>query len=112
MVCREKKTIRQLLDDLYAKVGTYRTRRENLTLTEELSKGFASKVASSPAAFSGIPVAGTVTIDGTKYLLEDGSWILFRKSGTEPVVRIYGESSDDGKLDRIMKSGKEFITTL
>jgi phosphoglucomutase len=110
MVCREKKTIRQLLEDLYKKVGTFRTRRENLTLTEELSDAFAGKVASRPAAFSGIPVKETVTIDGTKYLLEDGSWLLFRKSGTEPVVRIYGESSDDRKLDRIMQSGKEFIT--
>ncbi len=111
MVCREKKSISELLGDLYGKVGTFRTRRENLTLTNELSDAFASKVASRPSAFSGIPVKETVTIDGTKYLLEDGSWLLFRKSGTEPVVRIYGESSDDKKLDRLMRSGKEFITT-
>jgi phosphoglucomutase len=112
MVCREKKTIRELLNDLYAKVGTFRTQRENLTLTPELSEAFASRVAVSPADFAGIPVTGTVTIDGTKYLLEDGSWILFRKSGTEPVVRIYGEASDDEKLDRLMKSGRDFITTI
>jgi phosphoglucomutase len=111
MVCRENKTVRELLDDLYTKVGTFRTRRENLTLTDELSEAFSSKVAAAPPDFAGIPVTGTVTIDGTKYLLEDGSWILFRKSGTEPVVRIYGEASDDAKLDRIMKSGRDFITT-
>ena len=111
MVCRENKTIKELLDELYRKVGTYRTRRENLRLTEELSDGFASKVLSSPRAFAGIPVTETVTIDGTKYVLEDGSWLLFRKSGTEPVVRIYGESSTDEKLERLMKSGIEFITT-
>ena len=93
------------------RVGTYRTRRENLTLTEELSDAYSTKVASCPSAFSGIPVTGTVTIDGTKYLLEDGSWLLFRKSGTEPVVRIYGEASTDERLDRLMRSGREFITT-
>jgi phosphoglucomutase len=111
MVCREKKTVRQLLEELYERVGTYRTRRENLTLTKELSDAYSTKVASCPPDFSGIPVTGTVTIDGTKYLLEDGSWLLFRKSGTEPVVRIYGEASTDDKLDRLMRSGKEFITT-
>jgi phosphoglucomutase len=111
MVCREKKTVRQLLEDLYGRVGTYRTRRENLKLTEELSEAYSAKVAASPRAFSGIPVTGTVTIDGTKYLLEDGSWLLFRKSGTEPVVRIYGEASTDEELERLMRAGKEFITT-
>jgi phosphoglucomutase len=112
MVCREKKTIRQLLGDLYARVGTFRTRRQNLTLTQELSDAYSAKVAECPRDFSGIAVTGTVTIDGTKYLLEDGSWLLFRKSGTEPVVRIYGEASSDEKLDRLMKAGKEFITRL
>jgi phosphoglucomutase len=110
MVCREKKTVMELLNELYKKVGTYRTRRENMTLTKELSDAFASKVVSSPRSFAGVPVARTVTIDGTKYILEDGSWLLFRKSGTEPVVRIYGESSTDEKLDRLIKSGIEFIT--
>lgn len=111
MVCRQQKTIGRLLEELYERVGTYRTRRENLTLTQELSDAFAAKVAQSPSAFSGTPVVGTVTIDGTKYLLEDGSWLLFRKSGTEPVVRIYGEAATDERLDRLMKSGREFITT-
>jgi len=110
MVCREKSMVRQLLENLYERVGTYRTRRENLTLTEELSDAYADKVASHPRAFAGIPVTGTVTIDGMKYLLEDGSWLLFRKSGTEPVVRIYGEASTDGALDRLMEAGREFIT--
>jgi phosphoglucomutase len=111
MVCREKKTIRELLEELYEKVGTFRTRRENLRLTEKLSDAFGAKVLSNPREFAGIPVTQTVTIDGTKYVLEDGSWLLFRKSGTEPVVRIYGESSTDEKLDRLMRSGIEFITS-
>lgn len=111
MVCREGKTVRQLLDDLYTRVGVYRTRRENLTLTEDLSSAYSSKIAVRPEVFSGIPVTGTVEIDGMKYLLEDGSWLLFRKSGTEPVVRIYGEASSDDRLDNIMRAARQFITT-
>ncbi len=111
MVCRENKTIRELLDDLYRKVGTFRTRRDNLRLTDTLNDAFAQKIAAGPTSFAGISIVETITIDGTKYVLADGSWILFRKSGTEPVVRIYGEAADDGKLERLMKSGIDFITT-
>jgi phosphoglucomutase len=110
MVCRRKKTIGELLSALYERVGTFRTKRENLRLTEELDRAYGDRFTSRPSGFAGVPVAREVTIDGHKYILEDGSWILFRKSGTEPVVRIYGEASDDAKLSRLMKSAADFIT--
>ncbi len=111
MVCREKKTLAELLAELYRKVGTYRTRRENLRLTDDLNNEFTKKMTVSPVEFAGVPVVKKITIDGNKFVLKDGSWILFRKSGTEPVVRIYAEASDDTKLTRLMKSGADFITT-
>ena len=46
------------------------------------------------------------TIDGTKYLLEDGSWLLIRFSGTEPVMRIYTETTDPGRVDRMLDMGE------
>jgi phosphoglucomutase len=42
-------------------------------------------------------------------LLADGSWILFRKSGTEPVVRLYGEASTDARLAEVIEAGRKFI---
>ena len=50
-----------------------------------------------------------IRIDGTKLLLEDGSWMLFRKSGTEPVVRLYGEASSEARLTQVMEAGRRFI---
>ncbi|TYO94800.1 phosphoglucomutase/phosphomannomutase family protein [Desulfallas thermosapovorans] len=46
----------------------------------------------NPAVLGGTPVAGRVTVDGVKLLLESGEWVLVRASGTEPVFRIYVET--------------------
>ncbi|MBN1572910.1 MAG: phosphoglucomutase/phosphomannomutase family protein [Deltaproteobacteria bacterium] len=109
MVARENKSIKELLDELYKRVGTFKTRRVNLMLTEALDLAFPEKMKTDPKDFADIKIKEKNTIDGTKYILEDGSWILFRKSGTEPVVRIYAEAEDDKELERIIESGKKFI---
>ena len=109
MVAREGRSLRELLERLYAEVGRYVTKRENITLSPELDKGFADKMGAIPAAFAGIKVERLITIDGTKCILADGSWVLFRKSGTEPVVRLYGESSSEEKLKALLSAAKVFI---
>ncbi len=109
MVAREGRSLRELLESLYAEVGRYVTKRENITLSPELDKGFSDKMAAIPAAFAGIKVDRLITIDGTKCVLADGSWVLFRKSGTEPVVRLYGESSSEQKLKALLSAAKDFI---
>jgi alpha-D-glucose phosphate-specific phosphoglucomutase len=109
MVAREGMSVRRLLERLYDQVGRYITKRENITLSPELEKGFPGKIANSPTTFAGLKVKEMITIDGSKFILEDGSWLLFRKSGTEPVVRLYGEASNEEKLKAVMKAGRDFI---
>jgi phosphomannomutase len=46
------------------------------------------------------------TLDGVKYILEDGSWLLIRPSGTEPVLRIYAEASTPEKVETLLNHGK------
>jgi len=109
MVAHEGKTVRELLERLYAEVGRFVTRRDNLRLSSELERAYAQKVAAVPAEIAGSKVKEVVTIDGLKLLLEDGAWMLFRKSGTEPVVRLYGEAGSDTRLTEIMAAGRTFI---
>ena len=109
MVAREGKPVGQLLEELYVRVGRYLTKRENITLSPELEELFPSKVAAVPTEIAGAKVADIIRIDGTKLVLSDGSWLLFRKSGTEPVVRLYGEAASKGRLQEVMQAGKEFI---
>ncbi len=109
MVAREGKTVRELLDRLYGEVGTFITRRDNLKLSPELEAAYPAKVAAVPKEIAGAAVTDVITVDGVKLLLADGSWMLFRKSGTEPVVRLYGEASTEGRLTEVMAAGKQFI---
>lgn len=109
MVAREGKTVRELLERLYGEVGRFITRRDNLKLSPELEKAYSTKITSLPAEVAGTKVTDVVRVDGTKLLLADGSWMLFRKSGTEPVVRLYGEANNDARLAEVMAAGRNFI---
>jgi phosphoglucomutase len=109
MVAREGKTVRELLERLYGEVGRFVTRRDNLRLSPELERAYGQKVTSVPAEIAGSKVKEVVTIDGVKLLLEDGAWMLFRKSGTEPVVRLYGEANSEVRLTEVMAAGRNFI---
>jgi len=109
MVAVEGKPLTVLLADLYRRVGEFHTHRDNIRLSPELEESFAGRLAKPPATFAGKKVAEVITIDGSKFVLDDGSWVLFRKSGTEPVVRVYGESSSEAALRVLMKAADQFI---
>lgn len=109
MVAREGKTVRELLERMYAEVGRFVTRRDNLKLSPELEAAYPAKVAAVPKEIAGAVVTDVSTLDGVKLILSDGSWMLFRKSGTEPVVRLYGEASSEARLTEVMAAGRNFI---
>lgn len=109
MVAHEGKSVRELLEKMYAEVGRFVTRRTNLRLSSELEAVYPQKISSIPKEVAGSTVKDVVTVDGVKLILEDDSWLLFRKSGTEPVVRLYGEAMNDARLSEIMRAGKQFI---
>jgi phosphoglucomutase len=109
MVAREGLPVKAQLERLYEKVGRYLTKRVNLTLSPELEASFPDRIAASPSSFAGKAVKEKITVDGNKFLLEDGSWLLFRKSGTEPVVRLYCEASSPERIEALITAGREFI---
>lgn len=109
MVAVEGKTLRELLADLYRRVGEFHTRRLNLRLSSDLEQGIGAKLANPPAEIGGRKIEQVITIDGAKFVFGDGSWMLFRKSGTEPVVRIYGEAGDAATLDRLVADAEAFV---
>ncbi|MHB8763237.1 MAG: phosphoglucomutase/phosphomannomutase family protein [Deferrisomatales bacterium] len=109
MVARRGKPLFAQLDELYARVGRVCTRRVNLPLTAPQEKALADKLASPPGAFAGLGVTSTVTLDGHKFLLEGGGWLLVRKSGTEPVVRLYTEAATPEALESLTRAGRDWI---
>jgi alpha-D-glucose phosphate-specific phosphoglucomutase len=60
-----------------------------------------------PATIAGERVTSVQTLDGYKYYLADGSWLLVRASGTEPLIRLYTEARSPEEAQRILQAGKE-----
>lgn len=109
MVAVQGISLRQLLEDLYQRVGRYYTRRINLKLAEGLEDSLAEKLDNPPDQIEGHRIDEVIRVDGSKYLFEDGSWLLFRKSGTEPVVRLYAEAGSEAELEALIQLGERYI---
>ncbi|HET9755554.1 MAG TPA: hypothetical protein VFP66_03565, partial [Candidatus Limnocylindrales bacterium] len=65
-----------------------------------------------PAQLAGHPVARTVALetgDGSKFFLDDGSWLLIRASGTEPLVRVYTEATSADARDAMLAAGERLV---
>ncbi|MBP1903054.1 phosphomannomutase [Halorubrum trapanicum] len=65
-----------------------------------------------PESVCGSPVAKVVTLDGFKLLLENGSWLLVRPSGTEPKLRVYAESDSEAAVDDLLAEGRDLVEPL
>lgn len=107
MVAREGKSVTEMLSNLYSEVGTVLTRRVNIHLEGSELK---ERLKTPPSSFAGLNVDKVITIDGTKLILSDGSWVLIRPSGTEPVVRFYAEAFSQEGLDKLTDAGKALIS--
>ncbi len=108
-VARRNKSISSQIKDLFGKVGSFYPNRENFRLTPEVHTKFTSKLKSDPGNFAGRKVKQVVRTDGLKLILEDGSWVCYRLSGTEPVVRIYSEAKSEPELSRLAAAAKDWI---
>jgi phosphoglucomutase len=98
-----------LLSALYAEVGTILTKRLNYHLEPRVVAGLRARLEEPPKRLADRAVIQINRLDGVKMILEDGSWLLLRPSGTEPVVRLYAEASTERQLDAIIAEGKSLI---
>ncbi|MGI9101504.1 MAG: phosphoglucomutase/phosphomannomutase family protein [Terriglobales bacterium] len=109
MVAHRRRSLRQQLDDLFVKVGSYYPRRENFRLTAEVKEKFTVKVKADPRELGGRAVREVVRTDGLKLIFGDRSWVCYRLSGTEPVVRVYSEARTPEDLEKLSAAAKQWI---
>ncbi len=109
MVASRGKSLGAQLHDLFAKVGSFYPVRENFRLTPERMAGFTEKLKADPKELSGRKVTGVVRTDGLKLILDDGSWVCYRLSGTEPVVRAYTEARSEKDMESLSAAAKGFV---
>jgi phosphoglucomutase len=108
-VARRGKSLGEQLKAVCNQVGSYYPKRENFRLTPEVKEKFTEKLRSDPREFSGTKVSKVVRTDGLKLLFGDGSWVCYRLSGTEPVVRVYSEARSEQGLEKLSAAAKQWI---
>ena len=108
-VAARGKSLTEQLEELYARVGKLEAARIGLRLTPELMEKLATRLKEDPQEIGGRPVKQTNRLDGVKFIFADGSWLLMRPSGTEPVVRIYAESESAKDLEVLLEQGRKYL---
>lgn len=109
MVARRGQSLGKQIQALFANVGSFYPTRENFRLTPEVKAKFTEKLRRDPTEFNGSKVASAVRTDGLKLLFDDGSWVCYRLSGTEPVVRVYSEARSERELRKLSTAAKAWI---
>ena len=96
------KPLSAVLEDIDQEYGRLYTRRLDFHCTAAVKEAVLQKMQdSAPKELAGHMVKDIVGIDGYKYVLGNGSWLLVRASGTESLFRIYGEAESQQELDTL-----------
>jgi phosphomannomutase len=109
-MAKSGKSIEQLIDDTYALVGAFAVERYDLHI-EEAKKQAIIQACKSGAykAFGSYQVEKVEDMDGFKFHLGNEEWVMIRPSGTEPVLRVYAESTDSASSYKILDACKAAI---
>jgi phosphomannomutase len=104
----------ELVEDLLKDVGPAFYQRVDLRLSHPIAKERMTQylLHSVPAEIGGEKISEVCTTDGVKYLIGDGSWLLIRPSGTEPVLRVYAEGRTQPMVAELMGYGEKVAATV
>ena len=100
------KKLSTIIKDLEKRYGRWHYGRQDLHLKPEQVERLFRKLIHKPAdRMAGVPITDVNRLDGVKLIGKDDSWLLFRRSGTEPIVRVYAESPKAQQLPRLLELG-------
>lgn len=108
MVARRGQSLRAQLRALFGRVGPCHSTRRDLNWTggqaalDERLKGIGAQLA-------GRRIERVVAIDGKKFILDDGSWVLVRASGTEPIIRVYAEAAEESRVAAVLAAFTDLL---
>lgn len=109
MMVRLKRKPSELLELLFSKVGPHYYDRIDSVFKGDRAAREAMILAAKPATIGGLKVTGLNTTDGFKFGLEDGGWMLIRFSGTEPIIRVYCETTHKEAVPAILQDGLRIV---
>jgi phosphomannomutase len=110
MMVRLEKKPHELVDQLFSVVGAHFYDRIDTPLPPGERPKFEARVKEArPEKVGGLKVTGLNQLDGYKFLLQDGGWLLVRFSGTEPIVRVYCETRHEDRVRAILEDGLRIL---
>jgi alpha-D-glucose phosphate-specific phosphoglucomutase len=106
LMVRMGKSPSQLVDHLYSQVGAHYYDRIDTRFPSDQREATRQRILDAhPEAIGGLAVTGLDTTDGFKFGLSDGGWLLIRFSGTEPILRVYCETTGEERVQPILEDG-------
>lgn len=115
MMAERKKRLGELLSDLAKEIGPFVFLRDDLHLPAQQITRARELVSQKGGPAHGqnqigpLKITRTDQTDGCKYYFENGAWLLFRTSGTEPLIRLYAEASSLVEVKNLLQSGRNLM---
>jgi phosphoglucomutase len=108
-VAARGKSLTEQLKELTDRVGNLESGRIGVKLTPEIAASLKEILAKEPSEIGGREIEEINRMDGVKFIFTDGSWMLMRPSGTEPLVRIYAETENTQDLEVLLEQGRRYL---
>jgi len=106
LMVRLNKTPSQLIEHLYSQVGAHYYDRIDTRFQADQREATRQRILdANPSTIGGLAMTGLDTTDGFKFGLADGGWLLIRFSGTEPIIRVYCETTEEDRVQAILEDG-------
>lgn len=110
MLAASAKTCTQLLQEMWREFGEFHFDRRDLHVPIPTGQAVVHNLKTRPPElFAGHPVTRVETLDGSKVFIEKDSWILFRQSGTESLLRVYCEAPSADTVQEILAAGVKLV---
>jgi phosphomannomutase len=102
----------EMVRRMHREFGEFYFDRRDLRCNVQQGKDLVASLPDAPPkTIAGFEVSSVETLDGTKLVLDDESWLLFRQSGTEPVLRVYSEATSRAKVEALLNAGSSLAGT-
>jgi phosphomannomutase len=114
MIVREGRPLSEILRRLEELVGPHEYARHDIRMPRDSYESDRRRVLdtladSTPREIAGVAVARVRDDDGFKFYLEDGSWVMLRASGTEPLIRVYAEAAGVEDVQARLRALEEIV---